>query len=75
MLKFNDFEWKTEPPTQEGWYWAKTENGTYLFNLENNIGADPLYFESTGMYWQEGMDTYKITHWLGPLPVPEPPKE
>lgn len=64
--------WSTTPPTEPGWYWTKTCRGAYLFNIEKSVGV--LYFESVGMWWDEAMEEYKITHWLGPLPVPEMPE-
>lgn len=62
-------EWKTGKPTGPGWYWAKTDNGIYMFNLQKS--ATGLYFESVGMWWDAGMNEYKITHWIGPLPEPK----
>jgi len=67
----NGFQWTTEPPTQEGWYWGFHKNKTvYMFWVgldDDNIlmayfNGYPVPFESH-------------THWLGPLPVPEPPNE
>jgi hypothetical protein len=53
-------EWTTNPPTQEGWYWVCVEDGHISATFIHN-GADPKLM---------GDNVY----WLGPLPVPEPPK-
>jgi hypothetical protein len=64
--------WTTTPPTKEGWYWAMlSKEYSILYPLvlvefrEGTIythgNKAPASFES-------------FTHWLGPLPVPEPPK-
>jgi hypothetical protein len=67
--------WTTTPPTEPGWYWVKCDTGAvsvYLVNLANSVMG--LYFESLGESWEYIMEDWKITHWLGPLPPPEPPK-
>ena len=43
-----------------------------MFNML--LGPSRMYFESANMRWDEGMDEYKVTHWLGPLPVPDAPR-
>lgn len=69
-------QWQTASPTREGWYWAKTKRGIYCARLAQDIGLpEKLYFESVNMYWEEGMEWFDITHWLGPLPEPAPPTE
>lgn len=62
-------EWTTQTPTEPGWYWAKTDSGIYMFNLQKSITGG-LYFESIGEWWDAAMEEYKIAHWLGPLPEP-----
>ena len=68
-------DWTTEPPKEPGYFWAmsplrqieprtiveirETENGLRAYATGNNYGY-PLDM---------------FTHWLGPLPVPEPPTD
>jgi hypothetical protein len=64
--------WTTDPPTEEGLYFLKL--------------IDPKREEWAGMvqcvfvYLNDGkpyhslQNGFSVTHWLGPLPIPEPPK-
>lgn len=65
------FEWTTTPPTVEGWYWVKPRY------LDDSI--EPYIVEAkqgkayvTGDDQPDDFDMF--SHWLGPLPVPEPPQ-
>lgn len=64
-------KWTTETPTIEGWYWARTYVGVKekIFVVE---------MRQTGIFITNAecpFPTSMFTHWLGPLPVPEPPDE
>jgi hypothetical protein len=72
-------EWTTKPPTQVGDYFAWKKDDEYFFeptivNVTNirHISEPPFY-----TFWFGGIEYEldSITHWLGPLPVPEPPTE
>ena len=62
-------QWTTEQPTQDGLYLAyKGEKVEYVdvfgglaYRLGDNLGL-PCWL-------------HEFTHWMGPLPVPGPPKE
>lgn len=56
--------WTTEPPTVEGWYWMMQPSGVPLC----------LYFDGRLGIEDEYLDFDDFTHWLGPLPPPEPPQ-
>ena len=62
-----NLEWTTEPPTEGGWYWIRYPDGEIacveVFYSLGNMETDSDYV----------LDT--VTHWLGPLPVPEPPED
>ena len=79
VFNFNPLEWTQTPPTKPGWYWVVANNSDdktpYLMNLITDPVLGGLYFESVGLYWTEGMEIYKISAWLGPLPVPPAPEE
>lgn len=71
----HEYEWTTTPPTEEGWYWA-------VHALEGEIVA--VKFVGGGLVTWGGWNIDQtatsasvsdFTHWLGPLPVPEPPTE
>lgn len=70
---FSSFEWTKDAPTEEGWYWIITNGEPYMVNLKKELSSG-LYFESLGLFWDMGMKEYKITYWLGPLPIPELPE-
>ena len=58
-------EWTTTPPTEPGWYWVFT------------VGKELDLIEYDHSITAFGTDTpqpaWLYTHFLGPLPVPEPP--
>lgn len=65
-------EWTTTPPTEPGCYWVMTGWGPAIaivgsFDFSTNLMVKIA----------SGQATYEIsnfTHWLGPLPIPEPPE-
>jgi len=63
------YEWTTTPPTDPGWYWAK--------NKYERVSIVRLDFIHGPVVWSVGEDGYNLpeqfTHWIGPLPIPEPP--
>jgi hypothetical protein len=69
-------EWTTEPPTVAGWYWARTNKGIPYIVRVGLFGTGV-----TGTLWvyttnsTKAFDFDMVDYWLGPLPVPEPPKE
>jgi hypothetical protein len=72
----NDIKWITAPPTEEGWYWAQ-----WAQDVGNITCVEVSYSLATQELevWVTAKEyTYELkdfTHWLGPLPVPEPPAE
>lgn len=74
----NGEAWTTEPPTQEGWYWAKPDMSkkpehdnvqvVYLWDWD----GEPKVMVS-GV--EISVPVFHFTHWLGPLPVPELPEK
>ena len=61
-------EWTTETPTVEGWYWARHEVTKEIVMTQVCQITSDYWTTENGPIWQ-------FTHWLGPLPVPEPPTE
>ncbi len=63
-------DWSTDPPTEDGWYWCYAEAGVYqsarlqLHNVDAN--------EQRARRGDKPMSDF--THFLGPLPKPEPPR-
>lgn len=66
------FEWKTEPPTQEGWYWAKGEGKlNQVAEIVRIIDVQgDLFVEHIG--WDDLWELKTYTHYLGPIPEPTP---
>ena len=65
-----EYEWTTEPPTQEGWYWMRVDD-------EDPQIVKVFYSPNRGKFIftdEEDHDVGCYSHWLGPLPVPELPK-
>lgn len=68
----NDKQWTTEPPKQEGQYWC------YFPKAHEPLFCLPILLDANGNPWVDSDDRWqlqKVTHWLGPLPAPEPPSE
>jgi hypothetical protein len=69
-----DLRWTTNPPTEPGLYRAKRWDGGFVNWVE--VGEFTHGYPFVLMYGSDvtlGLDEF--THWLGPLPVPEPPTE
>ena len=68
-------EWSTTPPTVPGWYWAKLNDESYN---NGNEKIQVVLVNKGGLVLMVEDDSPNITlafsHWLGPLPIPEPPK-
>ena len=74
-------KWTTEPPTKPGWYWvrvpqshASMRGGIFVVSIEIFGGKQHIDWLVDGYEWDPPFEESHITHWLGPLPVPEPPK-
>ncbi len=71
--QFDELQWKTEPPTVEGWYW-------YFGGGENEPYPEYVYFDEkeSGLCINVLGFSLRVDegkrYWLGPLPIPEPPK-
>jgi hypothetical protein len=63
--------WTTDPPTVGGWYWLYFKSaGTPLHCLF-------VQLDQWGDPWVDSDDIWafeNVTHWLGPIPTPEPPQ-
>jgi hypothetical protein len=64
----NDIKWTTEPPTEPGLYRAVHKDKTVGWVMVGKRHGWVLKFGDDGISKKED-----FTHWLGPLPVPEPP--
>lgn len=71
-------QWTTTPPTVPGWYWAydtgpnSEDLNPFLQVVHVDYVDDKLVFDAIGLFdSHEALDWF--THWLGPLPEPEPP--
>ena len=64
--------WKSEKPTQEGWYWAITDGGCVIVEAFY-MTVDKLGHLQFRTGWNS-IDESNVTQWLGPLPVPERPE-
>lgn len=81
----NALEWTTEPPTVEGWYWAKPKDVTYneygddIYRIWNDHGKSiQIVYVNDGLLVTvvDHDDFYVVgdfSHWLGPLSEPESP--
>jgi hypothetical protein len=73
--------WTTDPPTEAGVYWIRVREE---FEKEYEIiiadvaiwtnGNVYLNFPVDGFECEDKYDAKFVTHWLGPLPTPEPPQ-
>ena len=67
-------KWTTEPPTQTGLYRAIAKDNGMAYWVEltdlGNIGIFSVYYFGNNVMYSVS----DFTHWLGPLPVPEPPE-
>ena len=62
-------EWTTDPPTEPGWYWIHFPSGAVECAKIDVINSNGIPIEFADRWALE-----RVTHWLGPLPTPEPPK-
>lgn len=64
--------WTTTPPTAPGWYWAADAGRTPIIVIvaESAKGLRAFFISD-----DESFDLDYWSHWLGPLPEPEMPKE
>lgn len=71
--EYAPLDWTTESPTKPGWYWAM-----YL-DTEPWIVRVAKDKDGILKWWEDGVsrswDLDTVSYWMGPLPVPEPPKE
>lgn len=79
LHRIMDLQWTTEPPTEEGWYWVKNKY-TGAHDIEPVYLVKVTHIENQVVWSIEinggsGEDFSYFSHWLGPLPVPEPPQE
>jgi hypothetical protein len=69
--------WTTEPPTVEGDYfvWAKDDAYFRIPTIVKVVDVEPNTITPVLTLWFGGHEYNldRVTHWLGPLPVPEPP--
>ena len=63
--------WSTELPTAEGTYWTYAP-GEPIYLMELELQSGRLTETISGLTPE---DLPRITHWLGPLPVPELPSD
>lgn len=79
-------EWTTEAPKVAGWYWAKPKSAVYneynhdIYHIwnEHDKNIQIVYVDDGRLVTIVDHDSFYVvgdfSHWLGPLPVPEPPK-
>lgn len=65
-----EFEWTTTPPTEPGWYQVPFEGGIVFVEVREYINK--LVVWATGDDSPDEFSDY--SHWLGPIPLAEPPK-
>jgi hypothetical protein len=74
-VKYGGLKWETAPPTQEGWYWAIPQSGVFR-NAWNTLVVYVYEEPDTHcLMVLEDTPLVDFSHWLGPLPAPEPPTE
>jgi hypothetical protein len=67
--------WTTNPPKQEGFYWVRfADNRITVVEVEKWHDGGMRFTEIGSDEVPKVDDDWSPTHWLGPLPVPEPPK-
>jgi hypothetical protein len=74
--------WTTETPTDGGTYWAwvcvkNRDSKAYpqIIDIYIHEGEIHIAWPVSGYEWDPDFEVKDITHWLGPLPVPEPPTD
>lgn len=72
-------DWTTAPPTEDGYYFAKREPKAYSQDVEIVRVTELDIKTKTDLCWVARADCLEkvqsFTHWLGPLPAPEPPEK
>jgi carbonic anhydrase len=66
--------WTTDPPTEEGWYWAVPQSGVFRKAypaLIVYVHEDP---NAGCLMVMADTPLIDFTHWIGPLPPPDPPQ-
>lgn len=72
--------WRTTPPTDPGWYWVIVPRHYVPGSKYNDIPEVGLVtYDNQLRVTYLGGNSYditrgSITHWLGPIPMPETPK-
>ncbi len=78
LTHFRYLVWTTEPPMQDGWYYSiKGDFPGSVDLVQVVMFPDPDTDRLAIVHVYNDSDLYTLhdfTHWLGPLPVPEPPK-
>lgn len=69
----NGFEWTTTLPTVPGAYFAILANVPMIVRVYIGLFIDELYAVQPGIETEFALS--RFSHWLGPLPVPEPPEK
>ena len=69
-------EWTTEVPTKMGYYWAcvradARDTGVYIVKVVHAFNE--LVATIPGKGYKQYLESF--THWMGPLDIPEAPKE
>jgi hypothetical protein len=62
--------WTASPPTEPGKYWAKNKDGSIEILDVDSWSKSAYRPGQNGSVLKSD-----FTHWLGPLPEPEPPTE
>jgi hypothetical protein len=65
-------KWTTTPPKEDGVYWAITKRGNGPYCVDVDLRTGEVWHHGFSGDVSESISYY--SHWLGPLPVPEPPK-
>lgn len=73
----NDISWTQAAPVQEGWYWAWDGKYQRILKVEMSIRGYVVrnYHPDVLERLDWIISDLSFTHWLGPLPAPEPPME
>jgi hypothetical protein len=66
--------WSATPPTEPGWYWVYFPMGYKPITVCVSIGFDPEGNPFDNENDDCGWNIEAATHFLGPLPLPDPPK-
>lgn len=65
-------QWKTEKPKAWGYFYANHYRlGVVMVEVRDPDGYVAAWLTAEGIPFE----IKEFTHWLGPLPIPEPPQE